>query len=480
MTAQILVVEDDPKFVDAIREVLAAISPSANVKVAQSRDSAIALLNEAFFDFMVLDLRIPTSDGALDADSQHGLAVFRRTQTVASGTPVIVLTGSSADEFVDDLAQSAKQIDVWGDGRNVRTVDFLQKYKFDSFQDRVRPSIASIDALSGVELDRGTAALTTAEERLIRIFARRCDGRRVVVSELGGGLSGAKVLRLRVTNAQGAPLHDAVAKLGSLADVVDEGQRFDNQVTRLDQTATPRKLITLEAGAKASAGVFYGLAAGFEKTAFQAALSDPEHASAVVLSVEAATSRWRNDVHESPRTIREVRARLVSDATFAAALEQHELSWAREFEDKQIQARWCCGHGDLHGENVLVAQNGTAVIIDYGDVEDGTASLDPITLELSLLFHSNGPLRGVGDSFGTWPSEVQASAWGDIDRYVVGCPAEAFVRACRTWAYQSAAGKREIAATAYAYLVRQLKYADTNKALALALLNGVKAYYDAT
>ena len=214
MTAHILVVEDDLKFVAAIQEVLAALSPGANVRVAHSRDSAIALLNEAFFDIMVLDLRIPTTDGAMDADSQHGLAVFRRTQTVASGTPVLVLTGSSADDFVDDLAQSAKQINVWGDGRTVRTVDFLQKYKFDSFQERLRPSISSIDALGGVELDRGTAVLTTAEDRLIRIFAKRYDGRRAVVSALGGGLSGAKVLRLRVTNAQGALLDDAVAKSG--------------------------------------------------------------------------------------------------------------------------------------------------------------------------------------------------------------------------------------------------------------------------
>lgn len=480
MTAHILVVEDDLKFVAAIQEVLAALSPGANVRVAHSRDSAIALLNEAFFDIMVLDLRIPTTDGAMDADSQHGLAVFRRTQTVASGTPVLVLTGSSADDFVDDLAQSAKQINVWGDGRTVRTVDFLQKYKFDSFQERLRPSIASIDALGGVELDRGTAVLTTAEDRLIRIFAKRYDGRRAVVSALGGGLSGAKVLRLRVTNAQGALLHDAVAKLGSLAEVVDEGQRFDNQVTRLDPRATPRKLITLEAGAKGSAGVFYGLAAGFDETAFQAALADSAHAGAAVLSVEDATRRWSHDVHESPRTIREVRKRLVSDAALAAALAQYDVRWVTEFEASQIQARWCCGHGDLHGENVLVAQDGTAVIIDYGDVEDGTASLDPITLELSLLFHSKGPLRGAGAGFGAWPSEAQSLAWGDIDQYVAGCPAEAFVRACRAWAHRSAAGQREIAATAYSYLVRQLKYDDTNKELALALLSGVKAFYDAT
>lgn len=478
MNARVLVVEDDQNYIHAIREVLLLLSPAAVVQLAQSRDSALILLSAEFFDFMILDLRIPTADGALDADSQHGLAVFRRAQIVASGTPVLVLTGSSADDFVDDLAKNAKQINVWGDGQKVRTVDFLQKHKFDSFVERLRPSIQSIDALNGVELDRRATVMTTAEDRLVRIFARRYDGRRVVVSELGGGLSGAKVLRLRVTNAQGVLLHDAVAKLGSLADVVDEGQRFDNQVTRLDPWATPRKLITLEAGAKDSAGVFYGLAAGFEQTAFQAALSEPERAKAAVLSVATATKRWRHDVRESPRTIREVRRRLMSDEALSNALASYAIPWADDFEGKQIQVRWCCGHGDLHGENVLVAGDGAAVIIDYGDVEEGTASLDPITLEMSLLFHSKGPLRGA--SFDSWPSREQALAWGDVDRFIAGCPAAAFVKSCRDWANEAAAGKRELAASAYAYLVRQLKYEDTNKELAIALLHGVKEFYDAT
>jgi hypothetical protein len=69
---------------------------------------------------------------------------------------------------------------------------------------------------------------------------------------------------------------------------------------------------------------------------------------------------------------------------------------------------------------------------------------------------------------------------GDLDPYLVGCPVEEFVRECRAWAARVGAGQREIAAAAYSYLVRQLKYRDTNKELALALLDGVKRYYDAT
>ncbi len=226
MTAHILVVEDDPDFIRDIWEVLRTLSPGCDVKVSQSRDSAFARLNDEFFDLVVLDLNLPTSDGMLNGDSQHGFAVFSRVRSVATGTPVFVLTGSSADDFISELVKSSNQIDVWGEGRAVSTVNFLQKFKFDQFQDLMQPSIAAIDALKEVELDRGSVSLTLAEDRLIRIFARSCGGRRAVVSLLGGGLSGAKVLRLRVTDTQGALLHDAVTS-GSTCDIVEEKEAFE-------------------------------------------------------------------------------------------------------------------------------------------------------------------------------------------------------------------------------------------------------------
>lgn len=480
MTAHVLIVEDEDAFVEAIEQVLRELSPGSQVKVARSRDSAFALLDSYFFDIIILDLKIPTTDGLLDTDPQHGFAVFGRAQSIASGMPIFVLTGSPAEDFIPDLLRGARQLDVWGEGHNTGTVAFLPKYQFDQFPERLKPSVRAIDALDEVELDRNGVDLTTQDTRLIRIFSRRYGGTRVVVSLLGGGLSGAKVLRLRITDPQGATIYDAVAKLGSLAAVADEGARFDNLVARLEAKATPRKLVTLEAGAGALAGVFYSLAAGFDETAFQAAGGESGHAIAAVSSVEVGTKQWSDGINESRRTIREVRLRLLSDAALGRILPQFDLAWTAEFEGRLIQTRWCCIHGDLHGENVLVARDGSAVIIDYGEVGEGTVSLDPVTLELSLLFHPKGPLRSGGAGFGAWPTEAQAAVWGDLDRYVAGCPAEAFVRECRAWALRSAAGRRELAATAYSYLVRQLKYDDTNKDLALALLSGIRAFYDAT
>jgi hypothetical protein len=79
-----------------------------------------------------------------------------------------------------------------------------------------------------------------------------------------------------------------------------------------------------------------------------------------------------------------------------------------------------------------------------------------------------------------WPSEEHVTNWGNLDHYLDGCPASHFIRECRGWAHIIAAGKREIAASAYSYLIRQLKYSDTDKEVALALLNSVKAFFDNT
>jgi hypothetical protein len=132
-------------------------------------------------------------------------------------------------------------------------------------------------------------------------------------------------------------------------------------------------------------------------------------------------------------------------------------------------------HGDLHGSNVLVSDEGSVTVIDYGDVGDGPASLDAVTLELSVLFHPQSPLGSSG-----WPSTEQARQWGNIDEYVLGCPAVRFVSECRRWASRVAAGNREISASGYAYLIRQLKYTDTRKELIFALFDGVRSFYNST
>ena len=92
-----------------------------------------------------------------------------------------------------------------------------------------------------------------------------------------------------------------------------------------------------------------------------------------------------------------------------------------------------------------------------------------------------GPFRsGTQLTTPAWPSLQQAKQWGVLDQYLKDCPAATFIMECRNWASQVAAGKREIAGSAYSYLIRQLKYQDTDKNLILALLEGVKTFYEST
>jgi hypothetical protein len=98
-----------------------------------------------------------------------------------------------------------------------------------------------------------------------------------------------------------------------------------------------------------------------------------------------------------------------------------------------------------------------------------------LSFNLSLLFHP-----GFQRIRGAWPSTDTSALWADLSTYTQECPCPAFVRACRNWSHAVAAGKREIYASAYAYLLLQLRYPDTDKKLIFALLEAVWQAFDAT
>ena len=474
MTLHVLIVEDDDEFVEELQQTLRTLPGNCDIRVAGSRDQADELLKAGFLDLVILDLKIPTVSGALDADPEHGHAVFNRIRRVAPGTPIFVLTASPAEEFLGDLVlRNQQQIDIWSEGQKTGTILFLKKYDIDRCPELLAPIARAIERLSDIELEGADLVLSVAEDRLIRIFAKSVHGVRCTISELRGGLSEARVFRLGVTDHRGVLLHNAVAKLATHGDIRKEGDNYDLHVTRLAAAATPRKLAVLEYGGHKLAGIFFGLAEGSDESVFDIASSSPEKARAVIRGIETAMERWTAGVPETRMTIAQIRRRLLCDSLLNDVRDEFNLDWVVEFEAREIQVRWVCSHGDLHGKNIFLSPNRTE-LIDYGDVGDGPASLDSITLELSLLFHPDSPGRS-----GSWPSPEQARAWGDLENYLNSCPFPAFVRECRSWALRLAAGRREMAASAYSYLARQLKYGDTDKQLALTLLEGVRRLYDA-
>lgn len=474
MSARILLVEDDPRGVRTVVEVLSALPGRVSPVVVAHRDAALAALEQEFFDIMILDLSIPADGAGGAAQPEFGFAVFGRAKEVAPGMPIVLFTGSSTEEFVEDIVEKKQTIEVWGASK-VHTVAVQKKLRLEEFGATLLPFVEGPHSLNEVELSRGDLPLSTQQERLLRIFARRFRGAKCVVSKISGGLSDAIVLRLTLLDAQGGVIHHAIAKIANIATIREEKDLYEMYVSRLRPAVTPRLLVALEFGAKATGAVFYQVAAGHDSDFFKFDLACGELVAGAVDKTADCLREWCDAGVKNQYTVRDVRLRLVSDAVRAELMGQFDLEWTNQFENVRITANWGCVHGDCHGANVLLASDGTPMVIDYGDVGTGPLTIDPVTLELSVFFHPNGPLV---DS--EWPTALTASAWGNLELYLDGCPCPGFVRQCRAWAMRVAGGNRELAAAGYSYLLRQLKYPNTNKGRALELLSGIRSLYEST
>lgn len=474
MTAHILVVEDDDDFITEIQRIIAECGGPAIATLATNRQDAIAKLEAGFFDLAILDLKIPTAEGTTDLDPEHGKYVFHHVRKVSPGTKILVLTGSPSEDFIGPLMEQKHDADIWSEGEKVHTVEFLKKIQIDQAPEKISKVVAAIHALSDVELQFNNLNLSMPEDRLVRIFGKHFNARRCAVYPIGAGKSGARTLRLEMFDRTGALIREVVAKLGELPKMIEEEKRHDAHIVLLDGGATPRKMKLLEFGAGATAGIFYHLASGHEASMFATMATQDALAAKAVAATAEALAGWSNGRNEEPQTIGSIRRSWLSDEWAAKLHSDYGLSWAPEFESREIQTRWCCVHGDLHGENILVSPEGEVLVIDYGDVGPGSAAYDPVSLELSAVLQDN-QTRGPD-----WPTADACRQWHDLDAYLVDCPMPEFIRACRTWSDSLVTGRRELAACAYCYLLRQLKYSDTDKDRILALFDGVHACWATT
>lgn len=473
---RVLLVEDDVSYATPLTEALTAAVAGIQITHVRSRDAAFNEIVARPVDLVICDLRIPTTDGALDDAVEHGLAVHARARDVAKGTPVLILSAYGTIELVRDLLRNAFHEDLFGTGESIPMSDFIQKGNPFEVLDRVRQFNDHLDRLDEIEVSSGAVAidLSLEERRVLKIFARRNHGRVVRVAPLGGGLSSARVLRVRVDDEYGARRASCVAKIGLWDKIDDERERYRRHVAPLlgPGTYTPEADI-VRAGGGRIAGIYYALADGHDRSMFDVVRANTGDASQIIARLRDIEAGWQIGAPVSAVPVRTIRRLLIADDVFASR--QAELGGIDfpQFEQRTVQTRRCTGHGDLHGLNILTGPPGQVVLIDYGEViPEAPAALDPVTLELSFLFHT-----GSADIRGSWPSVAQASLWHRLDDYVAGCPCEPVVRQCRQWAHEVAASAGEVYACAYAYAVRQLKYNDTDHDLARAIAtSAIEAY----
>lgn len=465
----ILIIEDEPDFVEEIKRRVSSLCREPVFTVAAHAEAAIEFLENGFFDFVFLDLKLPTANESLDSDPQHGKDLLDLARKVAPGTPVFMLTGSSAEQFLPEMMALNHQVDIWGQGKTLSLIGFQPKHRVNNLDALITPYITACDAVCDVEIN-SSSDLDLRAARLVRIFTASVGGVFCDVRNLNGGLSGALVLKLLVRDGSGVKIHDSIAKIGSIDHIQDEVERHDKYISRLEPGATPRKVSVLKHGAKDTSGVFYSLASASELNGFSII---ERGAKEIIKAIIGCLHRWVDAATQKRVSIQSIRRSFISDEHYAEVRHLITHDWVEKFEQNAVLVKWGCVHGDLHGMNILLSDNDIPVLIDYGDIEEGPLCRDPVTFELSTFFHPTGPFKN-----SVWPNEEESLLWGQPEFSGNNCPAEEFFAACREWSESVAAGKRERAAVAYGYLVRQLKYPDCNTLRVNQLLAGVKRLYD--
>ena len=170
--AKILLVDDEPKSLFALQELLSGLGQ--NLMVAQSGEEALRLALKNDFAVILLDVRMPGIDG-------FETARLIRSRERSRLTPIIFLTAAA-----DEMSSMFR-------GYEVGAVDYLQK--------PVVPEILKSKVAVFVELHRKTEKLRESEEKLRRLAAHLISVReeerahiaREIHDELGQVLTGLKM-----------------------------------------------------------------------------------------------------------------------------------------------------------------------------------------------------------------------------------------------------------------------------------------------
>jgi signal transduction histidine kinase len=194
--AKILVVDDEPKSLYALQELLSALGQ--NLMAAQSGEEALKLALKHDFAVILLDVRMPGMDGFETAKLIRGRERSRQT-------PIIFLT-AQADEMTSMFR-----------GYAVGAVDYLMK--------PVVPEVLKSKVAIFVELHMKSERLRESEDKLRRLAAHLISVReeerahiaREIHDELGQVLTGIKMevgwLAKRLTDPALLEKTDSMSKL---------------------------------------------------------------------------------------------------------------------------------------------------------------------------------------------------------------------------------------------------------------------------
>ncbi|MFC5286868.1 phosphotransferase [Actinokineospora guangxiensis] len=460
----LLLVEDSPQIVDVFEHFCR--KNSIDLTVTRSLLSASNAIRdkEIDLDAVICDLKIPSEDHSVDLEDAHGLLVVDLLEKEIPGVPVLVLSAFGSVPLLSQMLVRARRADILGTGTDTPMLRFVDKPNLKEAHDFLIEIKLGLDQLAQIELI-GCENLTPHQCRTIKIFARPRRGAIARFQTLAGGLSGAQTGVLTIDDESGSRVGHVVAKITTNERAVEEEGRYSSSISSRLGAGTYADLgARVTSGCGRAAALFYSVADTYRSDLFGLLNENSARAASAVAQLQNYLVPWTHAVPHTSRSWLDVRRELINDEDNDSIGERYDLV---EIDDtRRFQAVWSTVHGDLHGANVLVDSTDRPVLIDYGRSGLGPSCLDPITLELSILFHKDSKLKA-----NPWPSVEQLQRWGDIDSYVIDCPYGEYLRACRSWTTDVSAATRDVWATVAAYCRRNLRYDDIDNERAVTLHN---------
>jgi CheY-like chemotaxis protein len=456
---RVLLVEDEAEHAERLRAACVAEGDGeVAVSAATSGGDARRMLEEGEFDLVVYALA-------------EGVELVRELRERHPGVPVIVHAGAESLGAIDELLALARQEDLFGIDEERPMIGFHPDEELDGCAEAIRATLAEYGKLAAVAVEAAPPLeLSTSEARALQIFARRTGASAVKASALGGGLSGAKTVVVDAADASGMRTAHVVGKLAPIGSVPSAVDGYEHAIPLLPAGLGAGMAGVVSAGAGDVGAVFFRLADDFHRTWFECLGEAPADAAAAARRLH---ERFRDRYADAPvaaESLIELRRDVISDDELAEAVEP--VPSIRHLEDEIVEVRRDIQHRDLHGLNVLVSDSNEPLLIDYDNYAPANAALDPVTLELSALFHRD---EGAQAARRGWPAVAQAQAWFDLDAYLEGCPYPDAIRACREWALDAAASTNELAGTLISVALRQFWFDNTDKGLAATLIEAGEA-----
>lgn len=472
---RILLVEDNTTFAGEVEHEARSI-PQCELVWVSSRDEALARIEGGeLFDLVILDRKIPSANGILDDHVEHGWRVFQAVRTHSAGTPVWFLTGTEDADFAADFGNDyARAEDLHGRRIEEPMYRVFWKKRMSECVRRLKEFAANQAALEriAVEPDPPTLTLGSAGIRTVRLFGGRHYGSVVEVTSLNGGFSNSRVLKVAIKAADRRTLMTAAAKISSISETEAESERYRTEISRLTPGGFPQLTEKIDAGAGNIGGLFYGMVGENVQSLFDRLVANDGNVPQLPGELHAILRPWYQAKRTEQVRVSQIRRRFIGDTVLPDIRRHLDGIDIATIENYTLSAATCCQHGDLHCANVVFDGRDRAMLIDFGDTGPSYAAVDPVTLELSTIFHSQHT-RLPPD----WPIAENMLNWTILDRFTLTCQFGAFIVGCRNWANAEAGSQDEVVAIGYAYAMRQLKYPDTDKPLARALIQACIGYF---